>query len=397
MMYQNTQRQAFVAVLLLLLGAGWAANHFASMLGPLREQENFNGVLVSGAYGIYALGLLPSLLAGGSLLDRIGARKVVLTGGAIAALGNVILSFWHGEIGLFGGRFIVGLGVGLVTSAGTVWAGKLRPAGGITLAGIFLTLGFASGPIVSGVLVYVLSTGAALPVSFAVSAIVSLITVLLALLSGNVAEKPSQNHLTSAAPAQSADKSSQQSIVRALSAALPMAIWVFSCSTTVFVVLSVRVADSFIDRTLLPGFAAFLSYGAGLGVQMLGRRFGWGPRAGISAALLAAVGMVLAGAGGGTPPLWLFIIACLFLGAAYGLCLQQGLIDIENLAPSRVHGTVTGTFYVFAYLGFGLPVLLESLFPIVGVITPFSVLAILALFSALVRCLQIAKTYLFSH
>ncbi|MGO1832404.1 MAG: hypothetical protein ACTH0M_09525 [Brevibacterium yomogidense] len=48
----------FGAVLILLLGAGWAANHFASMLGVLRDQEHLSDVLLNGAYGIYALGLL---------------------------------------------------------------------------------------------------------------------------------------------------------------------------------------------------------------------------------------------------------------------------------------------------------------------------------------------------
>lgn len=395
MMYQNTQRQVFGAVLLLLLGAGWAANHFASMLGLLREQENFPGVLVNGAYGIYALGLLPSLLGGGVLVDRVGARNVVLTGGIIAAVGNVSLWFWHGEVGLLAGRFIVGLGVGLAVSAGTVWAGKLRPVSGVTLAGIFLTLGFASGPIVSGVLVYVLPAGAALPVSFAVSAMFSLFTVLLALLAEHVTEGHTQAHSAPATPAQSVDRSSRRSISRALSAALPMAVWVFSCATIIFVVLAVRVADSFIPGVLLPGVAALLSYGAGLSVQMLGRRFDWGPGAGIAGVLLAAAGMALAGVGGTTPSLWVFIIACLIMGAAYGLCLQQGLLDVENLAPTRLHGSIIGVFYVFAYLGFGLPVLLEALLPLVGAILPFFVLAGLALLSALVRGLQLTRTDLF--
>lgn len=392
MEYQNARRRVFGAVVLLLLAAGWAANHFASMLGLLREQENLSGVLVNGAYGIYALGLLPCLLGGGALADRIGARRVVLTGGTVAALGNAGLLFWHGELGLLVGRFIVGLGVGLAMSAGTAWAGKLRPAGGVTLAGIFLTSGFASGPIASGLLAYLLPASAALPVPFAVSTLFSLATVVLALAVGNLPAKPSRERSTRGTAGQPAEQPAARSIGRALSASLPMALWVFSCATATFVILAGRMAGRVSNGVLLPGAAAFLAFGAGLGVQMLGRRFGWGPGAGVAGAILAAAGMALAGTGGAAPPLWIFIVACLVLGAAYGLCLQQGLLDIEHLAPRGSHGTVIGIFYVFTYLGFGLPVLLEALLPTVGAALPLFVLAGLALLSALVRGLQLSRT-----
>ena len=56
---------------------------------------------------------MPCLLFGGMVADRIGARPVVLTGGVVAALGNLSLLLWHGAAGLMVGRFIVGLGVGL--------------------------------------------------------------------------------------------------------------------------------------------------------------------------------------------------------------------------------------------------------------------------------------------
>lgn len=284
----------FGAVLILLLGAGWAANHFASMLSVLREQEDLSGVLLNGAYGVYALGLLPSLLGGGALADRLGARAVVLTGGTVAAIGNASLLMWHGEAGVLIGRFVVGLGVGLAMSAGTAWAGRLRGAGGATLAGIFLTLGFAVGPIVSGLLAFALPSSSALPVPFAVTTLFSLATVALALVVAR--GRPST-------PAASPDglvptPGAGRSMGRALSAALPMALWVFSCATTTFVVLASRVADRVESGVLLPGIAALVTLIPGLGAQMLGRRFGWGPRAGVAGAVLAALGMAAAGLGG---------------------------------------------------------------------------------------------------
>ncbi|WP_101588295.1 MFS transporter [Brevibacterium jeotgali] len=387
----SARDSTFGAVLILLLGAGWAANHFASMLGVLREQEHLSDVLLNGAYGIYALGLLPSLLGGGALADKLGARAVVLTGGAVAAIGNASLLVWHGEAGVLLGRLVVGLGVGLAMSAGTAWAGRLRGAGGAILAGIFLTLGFAVGPIVSGLLAFAMPNTAALPAPFAVTALFSLATVALALVVAR--GRP-------AAPAASAvgvklTPDAGRSVGRALSAALPMAVWVFSCATMTFVVLAGRVADRVESGLLLPGIAALLTLLPGLGAQMLGRRFGWGPRAGITGAVLAAVGMAAAGLGGAVPPVWLFIVASLVLGTAYGLCLQQGLVDVERLSPPESRGTVVGIFYVFTYLGFGLPVLLEALLPTLGAAVPLLALAGLAVLSALLRGLQLVRTGLF--
>lgn len=391
MKQQHTQSRVFLTVALLLLSAGWAANHFASMLGVLREQENLSGVLVNAAFGIYALGLLPSLLGGGALADRIGARKVVLTGGVIAALGNASLLLWHSGAELLLGRFIVGLGVGLAVSAGTAWAGKLRGASGVTLAGIFLTSGFASGPIASGLLAQFLPAAAALPLPFLVSTVFSLATVGLALVIGDAAPEQSPSR-----PGHSATPPPHQrprrSVSRALAAALPVALWVFSCMTTAIVVLAERVAEQFSNGVLLPGAAAFLAFGTGLAAQMLSRRFNWGPGAGIIGAGLAAIGLALAGLGGAAPPLWLFIAGCLILGTAYGLCLQQGLLDIEHLAPRESHGAAIGIFYVFTYLGFGLPLLLEAVLPTLGATLPLLVLAGLACLSALVRALQLSRT-----
>ena len=390
MRQQGAQRHLFTAVALLLLSAGWAANHFTSLLGVLREQENLSGVLVNGAFGIYALGLLPSLLGGGALADRIGARRVVLSGGIIAAVGNLSLLFWHGGGGLLLGRFIVGLGVGLVVSAGTAWAGRLRGASGVTLAGIFLTSGFASGPIVSGLLAYVLPPEWALPVPFAVSSLLSFAAVGLALLIGDGAEEKEQGGRKANAPAIRPPEN--RSVGRALAASLPIALWVFSCVTTGMVILAGRVAGRFDNGVLLPGLAAFLVFSAGLGVQMLSRNRGWGPGAGVVGAGLATVGFALAGVGGQAPPLWLFVVGCLLLGLAYGLCLQQGLLDVERLAPRESHGAVVGVFYVFTYLGFALPVTLEALPASVGPGLPLLVVAAVAAVCSAVRGVQLTRT-----
>lgn len=57
-------------VLLLIFTTGWAANHFSAMLPVLAD--GYSNTVLYGAFGVYALGQLPSLLVGGVLSDRIG-------------------------------------------------------------------------------------------------------------------------------------------------------------------------------------------------------------------------------------------------------------------------------------------------------------------------------------
>src|SRR5690625_7284554 len=105
------------------------------MVAVLRDQEHFSALVVNGAFGIYALGLVPCLLLGGIFADRDGPRLVVLTGATAAAVGNLVLLLGQTPAGLCLGRFGVGLRVGLGVRAGTAWAATLRGARGAVVAG----------------------------------------------------------------------------------------------------------------------------------------------------------------------------------------------------------------------------------------------------------------------
>lgn len=412
---QRAVARVFIGIILLLLSAGWAANHFVSMIVVFREQFGISSLLLSGAFGIYALGLLPGLLGGGVLADRVGARPVVLAGAVGAALGNLSLLFWHEGAGLLVGRFIVGLGVGLAVSAGTAWAGRLRGANGVTLAGIILTLGFAIGPIASGLLAWALPENMVATIPFAVSSMFSLLAVAYSVVVGDTREQAPVARVVAggAAGAGSAGGAASRTgaggaagaayggarrperrMAKALAVSLPMALWVFSCVTTSLVILTARASSHFSEGVLLPGLASVIAFSAGLMAQSLGRRFQWSRVSGIIGALLAAAGFGLAAYGGEVVPVWVFVVASLFLGAAYGISLREGLLGIETYTPIGRRGTAIGIYYVFTYLGFGLPVLLDTLLPTMGAALPLLLVAALAVGSAVIRTVQIRTGYL---
>jgi hypothetical protein len=124
---------------------------------------------------------------------------------------------------------------------------------------------------------------------------------------------------------------------------------------------------------------------------MAARRGDWGPWSGVTGALTAAAGFGVVAIAGATPSLAVFLLVAGMLGVAYGLCLRQGLIDIETLTPTRLRGALTGVFYAITYLGFGLPVLLVAIRPWTGITAPMLVLTALAVVSAIIRGSQIRR------
>lgn len=376
-------RDGLTVVLVLLLVAGWATNHFAAMIPVLHDTEGLSTQVLAGAFGVYAVGLLPGLLGGGALSDRVGRRPVVLVGSSVAAAGNLLMLCWHPAAGIYAGRLVVGVGVGLAISAGTAWAGDLGGRRGTTIAGTMLTAGFACGPLVSGVIAQLAPEPATLVAPFAVTIALSVGAVALGLRAPDVRHPVAEaDHADVLLP------DHERGMGRALVRSVPMALWVFSAVTLPIVVLAGRLGGS-LSGPWLPGAASALALGTGVAVQLLARRLEWGASAGIAGALLAAGGFCLAAVVDSSPGLALFVLASVVLGSAYGLCLRAGLVDVGTLTPSHRRGTTLGVYYVCTYLGFGLPVLLETLRPTVGTTVPLLVLAGLAVAAAALRTAQL--------
>lgn len=382
----DPSRRGFISVLAVLLSTGWAANHFASLIPVLRVDEGLSHTVLDGVFGIYALGLLPGLLTGGAVSDRVGRAVVVLPGALIASLGTVILLLWHDAPGLMVGRLVVGIGAGLAIGAGTAWAGDLRGKSGTVMAGVVLTSGFALGPLFSGLLAQFAAFPLATP--FVVSAVLSVGSVAAAAVWSRT---PAPTKAATFTQVPDRAERSGTNVKGALLWALPLAPWVFASATVSFVTMTARLGDRY-SGPLLPGFAAALTLGAGILVQTAARHRNWGPQAGTVGASLAALGYLLVAVGGAHPALGLFIVCALVLGTAYGLCLREGLLDLESLAPPASRGALTGIFYVGTYLGFGLPVLLVVIEPTMGPSLPLVILAAVAAVVAVVRFRRLRST-----
>ena len=381
-MTTTTDRRHLWIVLAVLFSVGWATNHFVAMMPVLHDRNGISDTALEAAFGIYAVGLLPGLLTGGGISDRIGRKPLVLPGAAGAALGNLLMLVWHTEAGVLIGRFAVGLGVGLAVSAGTAWCADLGGRRGTVFAGSILTCGFAIGPLASG-LIAQFTDSATVLAPFTVTVVGSLLAVAAGLGVPNTQRSDVHDDpaVADAAPAVA------RSLGRALWTGLPMSLWVFSAITLSVVTMAGRMTD--FSGPWVPGVAAVLALGSGVVSQVIARHGAWGPWAGVCGALLVAFGLVTMAVAGSDPNPVQFIVASILLGSGYGLCLREGLLDVETYAPAAKRGLAIGVFYVGTYLGFGLPLVLRGLAPTFGLVAPLVVLALMAVTSAAIRGVQL--------
>ena len=352
-------------VLAVLMTAGWAANLFASVIPVLAEQEGFSTALLDAAFGAYAVALLPGLFGGGALSDRVGRAWVVLPGAALVVAGHAgadgvprpcRTARWDG--------WWSASAPGSTFGAGTAWAGDLADTTGTVLAGVLLTdrlrrraagVGRA-GPARPG------------PAGDARSCCRSRSR---SPRSGGPRPPAPRRRAASATPAAGRCRRwSHHDARTALAWSLPVGCLVFA----------MRRAEH--RHAAHPAAARGRRPAARGGRRRArpGQRHRradrspapapGGPGAGVAGALAAAPGSRWSPSAGSRSGCRCSRSRCVVLGTAYGLCLREGLLDVETLAPPARRGTLTGTFYVATYVGFGLPLLLTSLQPVAGTRLP---------------------------
>jgi MFS family permease len=373
----------FGAVMAVLLATGWVANHFVALMPAISDRQHLSTATLDAIFGIYAVGLLPGLLLGGRASDTLGRRAVALTGSATAAAGTVAMLLSQQAEVLTVGRLIVGVGVGLAMSSGTAWASDLKGPAGAATAGAVLIAGFAIGPFAGGLITGAGEAG--VRISFAVAAALVVAAMAVTIV---VARRPAE---TVAGQSRNPGHATppEQGIARALSWALPLAPWVFASATLGFVTIPARVHTG-LAAPVAAGFAALIVNGASGVIQIIARMAKWGPQAGTTGAVLAALSYALIAVAPPTMTLALSLPLLLILGCASGLSLREGLIDLEAAAPQRVRGTLTGVFYSVTYIGFGLPLLLTTGGPEVTQLI-LAAMAVLASGAAISRTLRLRR------
>ncbi|WP_293768653.1 MFS transporter [uncultured Corynebacterium sp.] len=355
-------KHEWIRVALGMYVVAFGANLFAPMVITYQRFTGLNSLQTTFLFGIYAAGLIVALFVGGPLSDTHGRRAIIRPALACTALGSAILL--SGHTGTFPllllGRLTIGVAVGLAMSSGAAWMKELSPtvAVGAQRSSLALTLGFASAPLVSGLLA-----------QFAPHPTVTPYVAHLALAAGIIP-------LTWGAPARPPEGRQRAWLPRSLLTKkfLPVTLygpWVFGCASTAFGFLPIMLTQHTTMPIAVAGFIAMLTMGAGAVTQPFAVRFS--ATVGMAAAVAGmALAFVIVHNAEHPWALWLLPIDAIIMGFAYGTNMVNGLAETQHLAPAHELGAATGVFYTIIYLGFFAPFILSFLSPRVGNDTTFA-------------------------
>ncbi|MFE6056376.1 MFS transporter [Kitasatospora sp. NPDC056446] len=394
-----SRRRPWLLAALAMFCCGWGGNQFTPLLLMYRRLGGYSEVTVDAFLGAYVLGLVPGLLVGGAASDRYGRRPLMI--GAVAAslaASGVLCGGTAGELPIYAGRFLTGTAVGIAMAVGTSWVKELSQAphdpaadtgAGARRASLALTLGFGLGAGAAGVLA---QWG---PWPMVTPYLAHLLVTLPALLLLPRAVETRARVRTGAARARTGALPVLRGLLadlrvpaaghrRFLRVVLPMAPWVFGSAGVAYAVTPQLVGDrlghwSLAYATLL----TVLTLGTGALVQPLAKRLDSlsSARGIVVAMALMACGMAVCAADAAVRSPLLGLAGAVLLGAAYGIGVVSGLLEIQRLVTPDDLAGITGVYYALCYSGFLLPAVLAALSPLASYTVMLGVLTALALAS----------------
>ncbi|MCP3820693.1 MFS transporter [Streptomyces sp. A3M-1-3] len=341
---------ALLAGILVVVLAG--ANIPTPLYVVYESLFGFRPDLTTVIFGVYAVGVLVSLLFFGRASDHLGRRPVIGAALVLTAASAALFLAAENVLMLCLARLVSGLAIGLVVAPATAGLSELEPGRNARRAAVVATsatmIGLGLGPLLSGFL----SEYAPAPTRLVYAVYLGLLTlaaVALALVPETVAARDRRiaPRLDVGLPA----------AIRA--EFLPAAMGVFS---GFFVLgLFVGLIPSFLGNDLhwtshaLGGAVVFLLFGVAATAELRARRLAdrHALGGGLLVLPLALAVIVLAFAHASLPA---FLVGTVLGGTAVGLVFIGGQATVNRISPTEQRAAVTSALFTAAYAGFSVPV-----------------------------------------
>ncbi|GAB2812339.1 MFS transporter [Streptomyces daliensis] len=364
---------------------GWGGNQFTPLLLMYRRLGGYSEVTVDAFLAAYVVGLVPGLLVAGSASDRYGRKPLMLAGTVASVLASAVLAAGAtGQVPLYAGRLLTGIAVGIAMAVGTSWVKELSqapystesdPGAAARRASLSLTVGFGAGAGVAGALA---QWG---PWPMVTPYVVHVLVTLPAL--GWLVKVPETRARVAATASLWADlRVPEAGHPRFTRVVVPLAPWVFGAAGVAYAVMPQLVADRVGEWGLAYAtLLTVLTLGTGALVQPLAKRLGARStsRAILTAMALMAVGMGVCAANASLRSPWAGLGGAVLLGAAYGIAVVSGLLEIQRIASPEALAGLTGVYYALTYCGFLAPTVLAALAPVLSYTVMLGALSVLAL------------------
>lgn len=367
---------------LALFTATFAVNLQAPLYAAYAAESDVGTTAVTVAFAAYAAGLMPTLLLLGGLSDRIGRRLPIAIALLLGAIATGLLVWIPNWESLVVARALLGIGTGLVTTAGTAYMTEIMGEEYARRAALIVTsattLGFGGGALATSISLG-LQGPTLMPASF------TLLFVLAPLLALLVFKLPI------------VDVPKRVSLLRL--PVFPSGTWVFgiamilawSTSGVVIAVVPLELKVQGLDGWT--GLVVFLAIFVGFLCQPIARRMSNSNALALGFVLIP-LGFLVLLAGIWTGSISLVLLGtCMTSAANYGFTYLAALLEVTSRAPDN-RARATAGLFVYAYAGFSLPVIasgaLADLFGLLPAMTIFATIQISA--TALVVMLWIKQS-----
>ncbi|MDT4914691.1 MAG: hypothetical protein QOC66_3819 [Pseudonocardiales bacterium] len=370
------------AAVALLFGASFGTNVATPLLPLYRETLDLTPTDITAIFGVYALGLAPSLLLGGPASDRYGRLRILVPATVLTGAASLLfLPGAHTTAWLYVARFVQGLASGAAFSVGSAWlqdiVGAERATAAARRASLALNIGFCLGPLTAGLLAEYGPAPLTLPFVVHVALVALMLLVAAAIggkaaWSGDRARSPGASLL----PRPHLGPPARRVFRRTL---IPTAVCVYAFPSVAVTVLPLLLPHR-VHVVAFTGVLAAVTLGMGAVVQPLAHLMG--RLRGAVGAALGAVGYGLGALAAMDESALLVFVGGALLGAGGGLCLNAGLTLVHELSTAATRGACNGLFYAWAYVGFATPLLTTAFVRTADLGEPIAVLTVITALTA---------------
>ncbi|BAN03712.1 putative major facilitator superfamily transporter [Ilumatobacter coccineus YM16-304] len=359
-----------------LFAVAWGTNVSTPLILRYQDRLDLSNSEAVAIFCVYVVGILLALLFAGRLSDRFGRRPLVLPSTVLSAAGSLVLIGGQDSFAtLLAGRFLLGAVSGAMLSVGTAWLNEVAATSFASMGGtdgetaaamrdrrlrlatmttVVIYVGFGFGPITSALWDRFVGGALVWPYVIHAAACVAAIALMWP-----VPETKPGDPGVALRPRLGIPVPARPEFFGVLA---PAAIWVFGFPSVSFALFPVILRDA-IDgsEVLLAGANGTLTAVVVLLARPIVERVG-DPRRAIPVALvMGIVGYGIGIVSFTTGAWWLVPGAAILLGSASGVLMGSGLAITEEIADESNRGSLSATFYLAAYSGMSMPLVITGL------------------------------------